>query len=189
MIDENSRYRFFLSTKWPERLAEFVGRISGLNLVASVSASTHKQLDAALTFVREAPLPFKGLMLSPLVEAVPDLAQRLTDARINIPDSANPRELSWVLTGGEQLPIRDFNRDTSIYDEDQNKFRSLRDQCKALAIPFYFIQWGRYIPPAQSTCGWASETYKSCKTMHYNFLRDGRCLDGVEHSDCPEMWK
>jgi protein gp37 len=64
--------------------------------------------------------------------------------------------IDWVIAGGESGPnVRPSNPDW---------FRSLRDQCVAVGVPFFFKQWG-------------GRTSKS----------GGRLLDGVEWNQLPEV--
>ncbi len=54
----------------------------------------------------------------------------------NIPD--NGRKLDWVIVGGESgSAARPMHPDS---------VRSLRDQCMLAAVPFFFKQWGEWVP-------------------------------------------
>lgn len=57
--------------------------------------------------------------------------------------------IDWVIAGGESGPgARPANPDW---------FRALRDQCVAYSVPFFFKQWGEYIPvecTADNPFGW-----------------------------------
>ena len=51
------------------------------------------------------------------------------------------RELDWVICGGESGPgARPMHPDWA---------RSLRDQCQAAGVPFFFKQWGAWFPRSQ----------------------------------------
>lgn len=69
----------------------------------------------------------------------------------------NPRQLSWVIVGGES---GHQHRPT-----DPDWFRGLRDQCSAAGVPFLFKQW-------------SGATTRAIKAM-------GRELDGVVHDGYP----
>ena len=59
-------------------------------------------------------------------------------------------KLDWVIVGGESGPgSRPMHPDWA---------RSLRDQCAAANVPFFFKQWGEYLPVGQSLPG--------CGTVH-----------------------
>lgn len=87
----------------------------------------------------------------------------------------------WVIVGGESGPgARPMHPDWA---------RSIRDQCAAARVPFFFKQWGE----------WAdAEEYSSEMQEHFELLnradgnnvrvgkkRAGRLLDGVEHKAMP----
>ena len=79
--------------------------------------------------------------------------------------------LNAVILGGETGPgARPMHPDW---------VRSVRDQCKAAGVPFFFKQWGRFEEHGAQTFAEAG----------YNFhLRSGgRLLDGREHNELP--WK
>jgi protein gp37 len=75
--------------------------------------------------------------------------------------------IHWVICGGESGPhARPMHPDWA---------RSLRDQCKAAGVPFFFKQWGAYWP--DEPCGCFRKIKKSNPA--------GRLLDGVEHNEFP----
>ena len=91
--------------------------------------------------------------------------------------------LDWVIAGGEsgqqaRPPLPDW-------------FRSVRNQCVAAGVPFFFKQWGEYIPAA----GKISENAKLttvCQADFTHFLMQrvgkkaaGNLLDGREHMEFP----
>jgi len=54
-------------------------------------------------------------------------------------------KIDWVIAGGESGPrARPMHPDWA---------RSLRDQCAAAGVPFFFKQWGEYLPVGQSLPG------------------------------------
>ncbi len=71
------------------------------------------------------------------------------------PDGVNPAEkfvpgLDWVICGGESgRHARPMHPDWA---------RSLRDQCAAAGVPFFFKQWGEYLPVGQSLPGFGKVT-------------------------------
>lgn len=112
------------------------------------------------------------------------------------------RSINWVIAGGESGPnARPMHPDWA---------RSLRDQCQAANVPFFFKQWGEW---ASCTDLWnkePSETYAIDKdgrlfaadgpdytTMkrpleligRFGKARTGHLLDDVEHFNWPESVK
>lgn len=75
-------------------------------------------------------------------------------------------KLDWVIVGGE-------NGDRPMHPDHA---RSLRDQCAAAGVPFFFKQWGTNIPDEERE-GRYRRVPKSVA---------GRLLDGREHNGMPE---
>ena len=103
---------------------------------------------------------------------------------------SDPREdhLNWVITGGESGPkARPMHPDWA---------RSLRDQCQAARVPFFFKQWGEYAPLAANDHpilhtdkhgNAESIAFKSdgLRMIRTGKARAGRLLDGREWNDMP----
>ena len=111
--------------------------------------------------------------------------------------------IHWVICGGESGPnARPMNPAWA---------RSLRDQCKAVGVAFFFKQWGEWCP-GEAWDGWkVGTTYTEAKWFNEQWLisdqvaddsqycedsadvyrigkhKAGRLLDGVEYSDFPEV--
>lgn len=99
------------------------------------------------------------------------------DGEVNI-ISLDPPALDWVICGGESGPAaRPMHPDWA---------RSLRDQCASSGVPFFFKQWGAWLPagqlmgngrPWKPLCGTSLLTTKALS---------GHTLDGVAHREFPE---
>ncbi len=100
--------------------------------------------------------------------------------------------IDWVICGGESGPCaRPMHPDWA---------RSLRDQCAAAGVPFFFKQWGEWVPLDQDDGGyWPDDTPTACRlridgsrgTGGWPMQRVGKAsaghlLDGVEHHAFPE---
>lgn len=97
--------------------------------------------------------------------------------------------LDWIVTGGESGPnARPMHPDWA---------RSLRDQCAAANVPFFFKQWGEWAevdegpynflmgPDGERCTG--SETVNGAAPMRkVGKKAAGRLLDGTEHNAMPE---
>lgn len=91
-------------------------------------------------------------------------------------------KLDWVICGGESGPgARPMHPDWA---------RSLRDQCQAAGVPFFFKQWGEYCFPSQ-LLSYGAETYADEKdpSKWYQWRvgkkAAGRLLDGREWNEYP----
>ena len=95
--------------------------------------------------------------------------------------------LDWVIVGGESGPhARPMHPDWAL---------SIRDQCQVARVPFFFKQWGEYLPESQDN------HIPDGTVANLNFARDeddlepvfrvgkqaaGRLLDGREWNEIPE---
>ena len=68
-------------------------------------------------------------------------------------------ELDWVIVGGESGP--------NARPMHPHWARSLRDQCVAAGVPFFFKQWGEWVP--RSAC--------------YHTFEDGKALSDIDPSN------
>lgn len=88
--------------------------------------------------------------------------------------------LDWVIVGGESGPsARPMHPDWA---------RSIRDQCAAASVPFFFKQWGEWAPYDSGAIDSAKlATPKSLDTPMQRFgkSRAGRLLDGRLHDAMP----
>ncbi len=100
--------------------------------------------------------------------------------------------IHWVIVGGESGPgARPMHPDGA---------RSVRDQCKAAGVPFFFKQWGKHLPESQyqsmdedtwryidgdgiqpSLCGLGD-----LKTWKVGKKKAGHLLDGKEYREKPK---
>lgn len=96
--------------------------------------------------------------------------------------------VDWVICGGESGP-----RARPMHPQWA---RSLRDQCVETCVPFFFKQWGEWLPFMQMT---EALIYKTAGTTPGFIFADGadayrigkssagRLLDGREHNEFPKV--
>jgi hypothetical protein len=78
--------------------------------------------------------------------------------------------LDWIVCGGESgFRARPMEADWA---------RSLRDQCFAAGVAFFFKQWGEYAPTSDCNGPYM---------MHVGKRVAGRRLDGLEHNAMPQV--
>lgn len=75
--------------------------------------------------------------------------------------------------------------------------RSIRDQCKAAGVPYFFKQWGEWLHDGQMTEAdrrslrsprqhdWHDEALENSCSHRVGKKAAGRLLDGVEHNEWP----
>lgn len=90
-------------------------------------------------------------------------------------------EIKWVVVGGESGP--------GARPIDPDWVRLLRDQCAATGTPFFFKQWGEYLPTGQRSVGAdggpiVNITDKPAKLGKH---LAGRLLDGREWNEYPQV--
>lgn len=111
---------------------------------------------------------------------------------------SGPSGIEWVICGGESGPnARAMHPDHA---------RSLRDQCQAAGVPFFFKQWGEWVPLHAFVEGKGIEmvitaagedvTHRPYK-QDYNYTcarmfkvgkkAAGRLLDGIEWNEFPKV--
>ncbi len=114
-----SRHRFHLLTKRPERLAHMSTRLPWpANVWAGATVEDAAHVSRA-DWLRQTPAALKYLCLEPLLGPV---------------DRLDLTDIGWVILGGESGPgARPLHPDWA---------RSVRDQCLAAGVPFWFKQWG-----------------------------------------------
>ena len=85
--------------------------------------------------------------------------------------------ISWVIAGGESGPnARPCHPEWA---------RGLRDQCAAAGVPYFWKQWGEYLPFEES---WHPDSeFSDVAWKRVGKKAAGRLLDGVEHNDFPEV--
>ncbi|MGH9522213.1 MAG: DUF5131 family protein [Terriglobales bacterium] len=102
-------------------------------------------------------------------------------------DGKHAPGIGWIVAGGESGPnARPMHPDWA---------RSLRDQCQAAGVPFFFKQWGEWEPQRQSPGGtgfgngqhhWPGES--DCRmSFRVGKKAAGRMLDGREWNEYPEV--
>lgn len=148
-------------TKRPENIAARLPADWGEgypNVWLGTSVEHQDAADERIPFLLEIPAAIRFLSCEPLLGAI-DLWQWLGGAREPIGDYWNKdrRGIDWVICGGESgAHFRAMNPDWA---------RSIRDQCRAAGVAFWFKQ----------SASFRSET--------------GTTLDGVEYHEFPETAK
>jgi protein gp37 len=104
------------------------------NVWLGTSAEDQQRADERIPLLLQTPAAVRFVSLEPLLGPI-DLMS------IEAPETRNV--LDWVICGGESGPhARPMHPDWA---------RSLRDQCAAAGVPFFFKQWGEWRPPGPTS--------------------------------------
>ena len=209
-----NHHTFMVLTKRPERMLDYMRRIELVNaprgdmfwpiknLWLGVSVEDQKAADERIPLLLQTPAAVRFVSCEPLLGPVDlDLTiregngaygyQSLTGQ--HFPFTLEPQygpKLDWIICGGESGPgARPMHPDWA---------RSLRDQCQVAGVPFFFKQWGEWLPVSQSlhlSAGKISEVPYHCwdadpKPTSAHSVRvgkkaAGRLLDGREWNEFP----
>lgn len=173
---------FQILTKRPERLLlmlDFVHKLPD-NMWIGVSVENQQTADERIPILLQVPAAVRFVSCEPLLGAI-----HFSKTWRLLPDDCTEK-LNWVIAGGESGPgARPMHPDWA---------RSLRDQCQAACVPFFFKQWGEYINP-QNIKGMDYQRFKSYFPfgpkdgqimLKTGKKAAGRLLDGREWNEFPE---
>lgn len=132
------------------------------NIWIGTTVEDQQRADERIPLLRQIPAAVRFLSCEPLLGPVNLFTAATIGGDVN---EADPRRigqrwLDWVICGGESGPgSRPMHPDWA---------RSLRDQCAAADVPYFFKQWGHFreLDPVGKKAA-------------------GRLLDGVEHNAFP----
>lgn len=97
---------------------------------------------------------------------------------VTMPLQGRGGKLDWIVAGGESGPgARPMHPDWA---------RSLRDQCGAAGVPFFFKQWGDYLPAGQLHAV-TGKPWNGPHPLHTIKKYSGRNLDGQLHNAFPQV--
>lgn len=147
------------------------------NIWFGVTVENQTRADERISLLLEIPAAVRFVSVEPMLSAV-DLAYLC----FNGADSFGTLPgLDWIICGGETGPdARPMHPDW---------VRSLRDQCKAAEVPFFFKQWGEWFPDAKRYFHAQSQIFGNTAIFKIGKKAAGHMLDGKEHREFPEACK
>lgn len=179
----------------------FEGLLPLFNVHIGVSCEDQNALDERLPFLMKVPAAVRFLSCEPLLGSI-DLSKYYFTKRNGsyafpyLPEDARTRMvnlLDWVIVGGES------GKGAAPMHPDWA--RSLRDQCKAAGVAFFFKQWGEWreydhdagdnskplgmFQDGVFAIGNLVYTKGSACMAKVGKKAAGRLLDGVEHNEFP----
>jgi len=158
------------------------------NVCLGVSVEDQAAADERIPLLLQTPAVVRWISAEPLLGPI-DLDSAQVDGihALGCGDqgcNCGNRGLDWVVTGGESGP--------KARPSHPDWFRSLRDQCKAAGLPFFFKQWGEWAPVGtlEETKVAGAKRALLFPALDYCFLRvgkhaSGRLLDDIEHNEYP----
>jgi protein gp37 len=203
LIVDTPNLDWLLLTKRPENYCEAMrlGYQDGLppNLWLGVSVENQAAADVRIPLLLQCPAAIRFLSCEPLLGpvdltnvVVPEDCDRLNRSGLD-PSKFNalsveyddvhyhqpPASIGWVIAGGESGP--------NARPSHPDWFRSLRDQCAAAGVPFFFKQWGEFVYGDQLPDNCRTELMEIDEARVYRFGKKatGHLLDGREHKDFP----
>lgn len=132
-------HTFLVLTKRPERalamMPDIIDATQDLvfgfdNVCFGTTAENQEQADKRIPILLQIPAAHRFVSIEPMLSAI--------DLELEKPDNGEPLGLDWVILGGETgHGARPVHPDW---------VRSVRDQCQAAGVPFWFKQWGEWGP-------------------------------------------
>jgi protein gp37 len=168
------------------------------NVWIGATVEDQTRADERIPLLLSIPAKVRFLSCEPLLGPV-DLSVLLYVQRIDMAQQPvwrpENRGIHWVICGGES--------GTHARAMHPEWARSLRDQCSAACVPFFFKQWGEWVYPAyaepaasfddfpKAERGQVWQQTSDTSRCGYDLLRlgkkkAGRLLDGVEHNGSPQ---
>lgn len=159
------------------------------NVWLGVTVENQEQADKRIPHLLKTPAAVRFLSMEPLLGPVNLCTCGLAnaDGRFGHATDCRLRFIDWVITGGESGP--------NARPSHPDWFRSLRDQCQAAGVAFFFKQWGEWAPEDQiEHCEpiWQKSQFctvgthmKELAVRRVGVKRAGRLLDGREWSEVP----
>ncbi len=163
-------------TEWPQHI--------GLIITVCNQQEADRDIPRLLALKAKFNIPWVGVSIEPMLGRI-SLRKWLGDAGGTIYDGGGGMDyvepessaLDWVICGGESgHGARPMHPAWA---------RSLRDQCKAAGVPFFFKQNGEFTPTEEPE-PWSYRFEDGQQVLRVGKKRASRLLDGVEHNEFPE---
>jgi protein gp37 len=171
VMEHSPQHTFQILTKRPERMmkSECFGLPTMSHVWLGVSVEDQKTADQRIPLLLRTPAAVRFVSYEPALEPL-DLTAYLT--------CFVPCPLNWVIAGGESGP--------GARPSHPNWFRSVRDQCQAAHVPFFFKQWGEWVSVSEVAGPGEHHHFPDGATVRRTGKKlAGRLLDGREWNEYP----
>jgi protein gp37 len=184
------QHTFQVLTKRAKRMREYVARgpqYASLDLAVwplpnvwlGVSAERQQEADERIPLLLQTPAAVRFVSAEPLIgpidfSAIPVSSEPRADRPI-----FDPPALHWVIVGGES--------GQHARPMEAAWAQSIRDQCEAAGVAYFFKQWGAWIPEGQTLANGRKVVlpHDSFEHARPGKKAAGRLLDGIEHNEFP----
>ena len=174
IIKQTPELTYMILTKRPERLLEELAVVSVngwitypfSNIWLGVSVEDQRTADIRIPLLFQVPSVKRFISCEPLLSEL--LISHWFTSSVNSQLGYTIFGLDWVIVGGESGPnARPCHPDW---------VRSIRDQCIVAGVPFFFKQWGEYLPlePALEQRGTLAVEYDRVGRKQAGAMLDGR---------------
>jgi protein gp37 len=186
-------HTFQVLTKRPERMWQLIGEPVEAgeeepprNIWWGVSVEDQATADERIPLLLQTPAAVRFLSCEPLLGPI-DIQAAMNStlpahgnlapgpAVFTVHGRPIKRDLHWVIAGGESGP--------KARPSHPEWFRSLRDQCAAAGVPFFFKQWGEWGPTGNPPI--LMNEPGAVQLQRLGKKAAGRLLDGREHMEYP----
>lgn len=183
VMGKTPQHTYLILTKRPERMQVFfMANYRLRNVWLGVSVENQQTAEVRIPYLLRTPAAVRFVSCEPLLGFVD-----LTDIRCRDgfhwdalrgfqwqdgynDYQAGTNKLDWVIVGGESgVCARPMHPDWVT---------SLRDQCQAASVPFYFKQWGEWAPAVTSDERYDYTFPNGVKMVRVGKRKAGRMLDG-----------
>ena len=155
------------------------------NIWLGVSVEDQATADERIPLLLQTPAAVRWVSAEPLLSPIllcdspNDMGEPRVDWLRGMEATPPIPRLDWIVAGGESGP--------KARPSHPDWVRSLRDQCQAAGVPFFFKRWGEWAPDAPVS-KYADSTIKMDDGTYLRFVgkkRAGRMLDGREWNEYP----
>ena len=197
-----ARHTYHILTKRPARMLELMREMTNMstifmgkplpNVWLGVSVEDQATADERIPLLLQTPAAVRWVSYEPALGPVDLdawLRHHFSDcACIGCQEGRQNHRLDWIVAGGESGP--------GARPSHPDWFRSVRDQCQAAGVPFFFKQWGEWAEAEGSGVGSRDSGEKLYPGRHdwtdgtimirFGKKRAGRLLDGREWNEFPQ---
>jgi protein gp37 len=154
-METADQHTYIVLTKRPDRMLEFLTTVDGRfavrgymrplpNVWIGVTAENQRRADERIPLLLQCPAAVRFVSIEPmlgpirLVRYLPYTIDSGGFSPQGFPIEDTTIDLDWIIVGGETGP--------GARKVVPDSVRSVRDQCKAAGVPFFFKSWGKYQP-------------------------------------------